>query len=438
MKLSELKTGQAGIIVGIDGHGEFRRRITEMGFVRGKRVIVVKNAPLHDPIEYNIMGYEVSLRRDEAALLEVENVEYVLDFDSPHFQKGMVGTRAVVNNMTVNNMEGQVIGHDHPSGGVTIKVALVGNPNSGKTTLFNAISGLNEHTGNYSGVTVDATRAVVVFDGYNIEITDLPGTYSISPFSPEERFVRDFIASQRPDVVVNVVDGSNIERNLYLTTQLIDMQQSSVLAMNMYDEFLSSADKLDKQILGEFLGMAVVPTVGKRGRGVAHILQEVVRSFERGQEAVATTCAVGVVDGGHVCEVPKINYPPELERLIEVVTDKIQVHEHALVYPLRYTAIKIIEGQRDMLSETEYPDVYAIVRKGVRAIEQTYNLDIETLMTDSRYGFISGAMKECYVYANRSFHTRSTRIDSILTHKLHHPTTGDHRHSSKYEKALLY
>lgn len=389
MKLADLKTGQVGTIVGVGGQGEFRRRITEMGFVRGKRVIVVKNAPLLDPIEYNIMGYEVSLRRDEACLLEVEDVHYLSDFKAPHHD------HVEVDPAQIALLEKSPIPHNHPLSGTVIKVALVGNPNSGKTTLFNAISGLNQHTGNYSGVTVDATKATVEFAGYSIEITDLPGTYSISPFSPEERFVRDHIAQDRPDVVVNVIDGSNIERNLYLTTQLIDMEQVSVLAMNMYDEFLASGDKLDKRTMGELLGMAIVPTVGKRGRGVAHILQNIVKAYGISRDS----------------ELPKVSYPIEIERLIEVIGKKIEAHDHnqPLPYSKRYVAIKLIEGQSDMLSKDEYPEVYTIVEKGVRAIEQTYSLDIETLMTDSRYGFISGAMKESYTYANRSFHTRSTR-----------------------------
>lgn len=396
MKLSDLKTGQVGTIVGVGGHGEFRRRITEMGFVRGKKVIVVKNAPLLDPIEYNIMGYEVSLRRDEACLLEVEDVKYLSDFNAPHHD------HVEIDPAQIAKLEKAPPVHHHSSTGKVIKVALVGNPNSGKTTLFNAISGLNQHTGNYSGVTVDATKATVEFAGYNIEITDLPGTYSISPFSPEERFVRDHIAKEHPDVVVNVIDGSNIERNLYLTTQLIDMEQVAVLAMNMYDEFLESGDKLDKRTMGELLGMTIVPTVGKRGRGVAYILQNIVKAYDTTREH----------------ELPKVSYPIEVERLIEVIDQKIDSHQKALPYPKRYVAIKLIEGQSDMLRKEEYPEVYAIVEKGVKAIEQTYALDIETLMTDARYGFISGAMKESYTYANRSFHTRSTKIDRVLTHRM--------------------
>lgn len=407
MKLSELKTGQAGIIVGIDGSGEFRRRITEMGFVRGKRVIVVKNAPLHDPIEYNILGCEVSLRRDEALRLEVEQVHEVEDFHRPHHERGVQGGEF----SDVANLDtGFGSGHENENnvgGGRVIKVALIGNPNSGKTTLFNAISGHNEHTGNYSGVTVDAAGAVVEFDGYTIVLTDLPGTYSISPFSPEERFVRDYIAESHPDVVVNVIDGSNIERNLYLTTQLIDMGQRAVLAMNMYDEFLASGDRLDRHVMSELLGMPIVPTVGKRGRGVPHILQQIVKVYNEPRPL----------------DPPKVNYSLEIERLIEVVQRKISAHNSEvggmLSYTDRYVAIKLIEGQGDILpgGESAYPEVFAIVRKGVRAIEQTYAMDVETLMTDARYGFISGAMKESYVYANRSFHTRSTQIDRVLTHR---------------------
>lgn len=458
MKLSELKTGQSGIITSIDGEGAFRRRISEMGFVRGKRVIVVKNAPLHDPIEYNIMGYEVSLRRYEASMLEVSNVETVSDFNTPHHSSTGIANDPIESSNTIvslqqdqecdncsNSEDRKCRKHDtqdangnkicrkgkrcasgsmaHPlvPNQITphkthrmINVVLVGNPNSGKTTIFNYLCGMDQHTGNYSGVTVDATSAYVEFSGYIIRITDLPGTYSISPFSPEERFVQDHLSEHKPDVVINVVDGSNIERNLYLSTQLIDMDQNSVLAMNMYDEFLASGDHMNRRKMGELLGMPIVPTVGKRGRGVAHILQHVVELYEANNPNE---------------DRPKITYPIEIEQLILQISEFINNNhkfKNNLTIPQRYFAIKTVEGQsnsidtlhgQDPEAEADLENMISDINKKVREIELIYKSDIGTIMTDARYAFISGAMKEAYTYADRSYHTHSTKIDNILTHK---------------------
>ena len=266
MRLSDLQTGHEAVIVKVLGHGAFRKRITEMGFVRGKKVSVLLNAPLKDPIKYKILDYEVSLRRSEASMIEVltenEAVDLVSCEDPNVLQNDDVIGKAVVRS------------------GKTINIALVGNPNCGKTSLFNVASGSHEHVGNYSGVTVDAKKGYFNYKGYHFNIYDLPGTYSLSAYSPEELYVRRHIFEQTPDVIVNVVVASNLERNLYLTTELIDMDLSMVIALNMYDELEQSGAVLDYKTLGEMIGVPIVPTVSRSGKGIDNLFDTIIRVYE--------------------------------------------------------------------------------------------------------------------------------------------------------------
>lgn len=395
MRLSELKSGEHARIVYIAGSGSLRRRLTEMGFVRGTEIQVIKNAPLRDPIEYKIMGYEVSLRRREAATIEVE---------IPNQGDGPLSPDRDDINQTTDSQKKENINNvkDYrradADGKKVIKVALVGNPNSGKTTLFNFISGLNEHTGNYSGVTVDSKIAVVEHEGHTIEIADLPGTYSLSAFSPEERFVRDYIINEHPDYVINVVDVTNLERNLYLTTQLLEIEQPTILALNMYDEFRESGDQLNVSKLGQLLALPVIPTVGRRGHGVAQILDKIVNYRPK--------------------PLRRVGYNPEVERLVERVTQEIEpINKTA--YPDRYVAIKLVEANERLVEIT--PEQNRRLEKATQKINNIYNIykeDIETLMAGSRYAFIKGALKETFEKSSDSDRkSKSLKIDSILTNK---------------------
>ncbi|GHU08899.1 hypothetical protein FACS189431_6010 [Alphaproteobacteria bacterium] len=270
MRLSDLHTGEKGVIVKVMGRGGFRKRIIEMGFIRGKEVVVIQNAPLKDPIHYKVMGYDVSLRRSEAALIEVislsEFCELQPETDNQQ-QVPLTFTTEALRNIAIEK-------------GKTINVALVGNPNSGKTTLFNYASGAHEHVGNYSGVTVDAKDGTFKQNGYTFKIVDLPGTYSLSAYSPEERYVRRHLSEEHPDVVINVVDASNLERNLYLTTQLIDMDMRIVIALNMYDSLQKRGDKFDYESLSRMLGAPIVPTISKTGFGIKELFNRVIKVYE--------------------------------------------------------------------------------------------------------------------------------------------------------------
>jgi ferrous iron transport protein B len=268
MRLSELKTGEKGVIVKVLGHGGFRKRIVEMGFVKGKTVEVLLNAPLRDPVKYKIMGYEISLRHQEAEMIEVISEEEAKLMQNPYH-----GALTEDEQLTDEKLAELAKGKRR-----IINVALVGNPNCGKTSLFNMASGAHEHVGNYSGVTVDAKAGFFSFQGYHFRIIDLPGTYSLSAYSPEEIYVRKHIIEETPDLIINVVDASNLERNLYLTTQLIDMNVKMVMALNMYDELEDSGNRLDHEKLSELIGVPIVPTVGRTGQGIDKLFHVIIES----------------------------------------------------------------------------------------------------------------------------------------------------------------
>jgi ferrous iron transport protein B len=395
MTLNELQAGDSATISRIRGRSAFRKRITEMGFIRGRPVTVVKSAPLRDPVEYRILEGNVSLRRSEAELIEVMTDMLPLT-DSGSWSVPLSSESLVRSNLV------------HRAG-KTIDVALVGNPNSGKTTLFNRVSRSREHVGNYAGVTVDSKRATFSHRGYTFRITDLPGIYSMSDYSNEERFVREHILKQKPDVVVNVVDANNLERNLYLTSQLIDMDVTVVLALNMYDDLLARKDKLDLALLSQLLGVRVVPTISHRGKGIYRLLNHVIRVFE-GEDP----------DIRHV----HINYGEEIERSVRKLQDLIwenpSITDH---YSSRFLSLKLLERDdhcTHLLSgEQNFQEIRLKTEEEIHKLEHLFKDDTGTLIADARYGFIAGALRETMKRSgsNPGF-SRSQRIDRILTHRI--------------------
>jgi ferrous iron transport protein B len=395
-----LGEGASGTIIKIRGRGAFRRRISEMGFVRGKEVTLVKAAPLQDPLEYKIMGYHVSLRKSEAQLVEIVTA------DEDRHRKEIIHDIVPFR----DEVEEELLREIPSLKGKVIEVALVGNPNCGKTTLFNQASGSHEHVGNFSGVTVDSKTARLERDGYTFLITDLPGTYSLSAYTPEEIFVRNHISRRMPDVVVNIVDASNLERNLFLTTQLIDMDIRVVMALNMYDELRHKGDQLDHRALGKLLGIPVVPTVSSRGTGLTELFEEVIRVYE-GREQVSR----------HI----HINYGPEIERSLKRLQDTIwQDPALALNIASRFLAVKLLEKDDDVRSHLQRSPVYAAIRETAdqerSRLKHLYQEDSATLVYDARYGFIAGALRETFVEnaTRRSRKSLSDRIDGIMTNRV--------------------
>ncbi len=405
MKLSELLTGQQAVIVHVDGHGSFRKRLIEMGFIQGKTVRVVLNAPLKDPIEYEIIGYKVSLRREEAAQIEVASEEEAREalVTDEHLQ-GLPQDMDEAQRLT-KAMEHLAEERNH-----VIRVALVGNPNCGKTSLFNIASGSHEHVGNYSGVTVDAKEGKFTFKGYQIVLVDLPGTYSLSAYSPEELYVRKNLIDALPDVIVNVVDASNIERNLYLTTQLIDMNLRVVMALNMYDELQSKGDKLDVEQLGKLLGIPVCPTVSRDGQGIPALFETVINVYEGAGESLAR----------HI----HINHGAELEKSITRLRDILWRDENLRAkYSTRYLAIKYLEGDKEverMLQGTVIAaELLTVRREETQRIKALVGTNPESAIVDAKYAFIQGALAETYekYQEERPKRTLTDRIDAIVTNR---------------------
>ena len=405
MKLSELQTGEKAVIVRVHGHGSFRKRLIEMGFIQGKEVKVVLNAPLKDPIEYEIIGYKISLRREEAELIDVVNEAEAREalVSDEHLQ-------GLPEDMAERERLDRALAHLAEERNHVIRVALVGNPNCGKTSLFNIASGAHEHVGNYSGVTVDAKEGHFKHNGYEITLVDLPGTYSLSAYSPEELYVRKNLVDAMPDVVVNVVDASNIERNLYLTTQLIDMNLRTVMALNMYDELQHKGDKLDTAQLGKLLGMPVCPTVSRDGRGIPELFDTVIKVYEHTDPTLAR----------HI----HINHGKEIEKGIVRLRDLIFENESIRSkYSTRYLAIKYLEGDRDIesvLAKVPNREALEAARKEeAERIEALLHTSPEAAIVDAKYAFIQGALAETYekYQEEKPRRTVTDRIDAIATNK---------------------
>lgn len=393
MLLSDLQPGQKGVIIKILGHSAFRKRVMEMGFVKGRIVNVVLNAPLHDPIKYSIMGYEVSLRRAEADLIEVA-------------VEGKPGKD------TISDVHDVAIDHpqDHRDhhGEKVINVALLGNPNCGKTSLFNMVSGAHEHVGNYAGVTVGAKEGSVRYKGYRINIVDLPGTYSLSVYSPEEQYVVRYLREETPDVIVNVVVASNLERNLFLTTELIDMNRSMVIALNMFDELKKENIRLDTDLLGKMLGVPIVPTVASTGMGVHELLNKVIETFEDRAKEVR-----------HI----HVRMRPEVEEGVSTLNKVFkQVPEISGHFSPRFLAIKFLEHDPEiegiLKKYPQYPEWRELRDREEKRIEGQLGDDMQAIVSAEKYGFIDGALAETMDRRNTNKNKTTDIIDAFVTNKL--------------------
>ena len=396
MTLEDLKNGEKAIITKVKGSGAFRKRIIEMGFVVNKEVLVVRNAPLKDPIEYTIMGYDVSLRRSEARLIEVSKK------GNGNTKKHFDGTIETKNDSIPN-------GNNHSR---IINVALVGNPNCGKTTLFNFASHSKEKTGNYGGVTVGAATAKFHHKGYTFILTDLPGTYSITSYTPEELYVRSHLIEEVPDIILNVIDTSNLERNLYLTTQLIDMDLRVVAALNMWDEFLEKGDKFDYESLSKMIGIPMEHIVASKGRGIGKLFNRIIDVYE-GRDS----------DVRHI----HINYGKYTENIIKELQLLIRVPGNealTTVISPRYISIKLLEQDEEEIKRVKEKcinanEIIEFSKQQAERLSTLRNEPVETVITDAKYGFIEGALRETYRTASKIKRISQSRIiDAIVTNKI--------------------
>ena len=411
MKLSELRTGEKAVIVKVSGHGGFRKRIIEMGFIKGQPIEVLLNAPLQDPVKYKLMGYEVSLRHDEAALIEVvgqAEMEQEGSDAEQVAQREVITEHVRFTDEQLRELAQRKRRH--------INVALIGNPNCGKTSLFNYASGAHARVGNYSGVTVDATTATAEFEGYTFDLTDLPGTYSLSCYSPEELYVRQHLNDEHPDIVINVIDGSNLERNLYLTTQLIDMNLRVVCALNMYDEFERRGDHVRLDTLSTLFGVPFVPTSFKSGFGVNELFHAVIEVYE----GLHTQTR-------HI----HINYGHEIEDGITHIQHFLKADEHLTThFSTRYLAIKLLEHDQQVTDFVEqhvldehrpedHEKMLAARDTAAARVKEETGVDAETAIMDAKYGFIHGALAEAEYRAGTKEDTYKTthRIDNLLSNR---------------------
>lgn len=451
MRLSELKTGERGVVVKVLGHGGFRKRIVEMGFIKGKMVEVLLHAPLRDPVKYRLMGYEISLRHEEAAMIEVISTEEAKVLEAHENPDITLPANQGLVNETVE-LSDEELKRLALRQRRTINVAFVGNPNCGKTSIFNIASGAHEHVGNYSGVTVDAKDGHFDFEGYHFHIVDLPGTYSLSCYSPEELYVREQIIEKTPDIVINVVDSSNLERNLYLTTQLIDMNLRMVVALNMYDELENSGNKLDYKLLGQLFGVPMVPTVGRTGKGIDLLFHIIINMYEGadfvgkdgkinqevfedlrnwhqqyhkddGKEEHEEDYTSDVTPKNNVFHHIHINHGHDIEEGIEAIKEKLALNQGLRSkYSLRYLSIKLLEKDNDMdkmvYSLPNGTEILSVRDKESERIQRVLHEDSETAIMNAKYGFISGALKETFVDANKKDVRQVTKwIDSIVTNR---------------------
>ncbi len=396
MRLTELKTGEKGYITKVLGHGAFRKRIVEMGFIKGKEVEVILNAPLKDPIKYKILGYEISLRRNEADLIEIIKIDDNVAIDDALALDIISSSYIPTEKIDLVKLN------------KTINIALVGNPNSGKSSLFNRLTGAKQHVGNYSGVTVDATLETITYKGYTLNIYDLPGTYSLTAYTPEERYVRHHITSEHPDLIVNILDSTNLERNLFLTTQIMDMDQRVVLALNMFDEFEKSSAKLDTDHLATLLGMPIVKCSAKYDIGVNDVLESIISVFEERNSKVR-----------HI----HVNHGPILEKAIKHFNDTFkETTDLQKKWSPRYMAIKFLEGDKEMVTYLQKHHSFRAWDKEradiSKKIENVLHDKIESALTDAKYAYIAGALRETFTMGKENLHKMTKAIDEVVTSKI--------------------
>ena len=404
MKLSELKNGETAVIVRLSGHGGFRKRIMEMGFIRGEKVTSVLDSPMHDPVKYNVMGYDVLLRRNEAAMIEVLPEEEARKELPP---ATTFTSRSICDSCSGESCSSCMLKKIKTKRNNVINVALVGNPNSGKTSIFNTLANESEHVGNYSGVTVGAKTGSFNYKGYRISITDLPGTYSIAAYTPEELYVRRHLFEQMPDIIINSVVASNLERNLYLTTELIDMNLRTVVALNMYDELLASGAEIDYEHLGAMMGIPMIPTIAKNGKGLDKLLDTVIELFEGKNSTIR-----------HI----HINYGSIIEGQLAPLSEQLhKADDLPPQFPVRYWALKLLEGDKEVASQLGYcmevKRWERMAKDATKRVQAQMGVDAETAISGAKYGFINGALQETFKPGNKDTQKKTRRIDRLVANR---------------------
>ena len=349
------------------------------------------------------MEYEVSLRRSEASMIEISSVwDERMETETEESEE-REGKKCRNGRRAQYRHSGRQNGYLNLQ--KNIRVALVGNPNAGKTSIFNLASGAHEHVGNYSGVTVNSKEGRLKHKGYTFMLTDLPGTYSLSAYSSEELFVRRHLLEEKPDVIINVVSASALERNLFLTTELIDLEVPMVIALNMYDELEQCGRKFDYETFSNLINTPMVPTVGKRGEGISELLEAVIEVYNREEHT-------------HV----QIPYGRVTEKSIAIMERELRAGDwNEEDIPTRYLSIKLLEGDKEaerlIMHLLKYKKIMARCNKERKYMGRMLREDPETVFTNARYGFIAGGLKETLSEKKQSVDTTKL-IDALVTHKV--------------------
>ena len=402
MTLKNLEIGKSAVIKAVGGEGALRQHFLDRGVIPGAEVTAVKLAPMGDPLELQIHGYELTLRLADADQIEIEPID---SRTRPH-----EGARDI--NNTVHPGLGEdgkyhVKGEADPlPGGETLTYALVGNQNCGKTTLFNQLTGANQHVGNFPGVTVDRKDGPI--RGYsNTLVTDLPGIYSMSPYTSEEIVSRNFVLNDKPKAIINIVDATNIQRNLYLTMQLLEMDVPMVIALNMMDEITGNGGTIDVNGIEAMLGVPVVPISAAKNQGVDELVKHAIH-IARYQERPGRQDFCDENDFGGA-----------VHRGIHAVCHLIEDHARSAGIPLRFAASKLIEGDSLILKQLKLDqNEVETLEHIILQMEKERGLDRSAAMADMRFSFIEKICEKTVVKPKESReHIRSRRIDQVLTGK---------------------
>ena len=403
MKLSELKIEQTGVIEEVGGEGALRQHFLDMGMIPGTEVTVSKFAPMGDPVELLVRGYTLTVRLSEAEKITVTPT----DKDS---------AKDAAKSRQKSEIDHPGLGEEgrfHPKGsgnplpaGTKLTFALVGNQNSGKTTLFNQLTGSNQHVGNFPGVTVDRKDGVIRGQS-NTLITDLPGIYSMSPYSSEELVSRNFVLNEKPCAIINIVDATNIERNLYLTMQLLELNVPMVVALNMMDEVRGNGGTVDVNAMESMLGVPVIPISAAKNEGVDELIRHAIH-VAKYQECPERQDFCGAEDHGGA-----------VHRAIHAVSHLIEDHAKDAGLPARFSACKLIEGdtliKEPLKLDTNEEEMLEHI---IIQMEKERGLDRSAAMADMRFEFIINVCETCVVKPGESKeHARSRKIDRVLTGK---------------------
>ena len=402
MNLNELKAGQSARVVSIGGEGALRQHFLDMGLIPGVEVTMIKLAPMGDPMELRLHGYELTLRLADAEKIGIELIETA----SVQEQGGTKRKPAAHPGL---GEEGKF----HPKGtgnplpeGTTLTFALVGNQNCGKTTLFNQLTGSNQHVGNFPGVTVDRKDGVIRGHA-DTSITDLPGIYSMSPYSSEELVSRDFVIKGNPRAIINIVDATNIERNLYLTMQLLEMNVPMVVALNMMDELTGNGGTVDVNRMESMLGVPVVPISAAKNHGVDELVRHAVHIAKYQERPLRQDFCSAADHGGAV------------HRALHAVSHLIEDHAERAGLPVRFAASKLIEGDEHILSQLELDqNEKEMLEHIVVQMETERGLDRSAAIADMRFDYIGKLCDACVIKPHESReHKRSEQLDRVLTGK---------------------